>query len=122
MCFSQNVKLFRVLVFIVIVIIFYYFIFGLFWKINETCVTIKCVEIGPYRNVWEREKVLVKVIPNNETKTFTKKRHLGKTNQKDTREEIELLLTSPQITIWAYELAFGLSEGFSVTSIIGIYL
>ena len=52
------------------------------------------------------------MIPEKEKNTFYKKTSLLQDiGRNDTREEIELLLTPPIIITWAYQLAFGISEG-----------
>ena len=80
-------------------------------NVNETCLTVKCVYDEKSPDIWAREKVLVKVIPENERNTFTKKGIMAKFNESDTREDFELLLTPAIITVWAYELGFAITEG-----------
>ena len=80
--------------------------------VNDTCLKQECVnDTGTY-NIWAREKILVKKIPENEVKSFKRKTELNESNVTDTREDLEVLLTPPIITVWQYELAFALSEGF----------
>ena len=70
-----------------------------------------CVYDEKSPNIWAREKVRVKVIPENTVDTFVKKNLLERVNDNDTREEFDLLLTPAIITVWAYELGFALTEG-----------
>ena len=80
-------------------------------SVNETCLHIKCAYDENSPDIWAREMVLVKAIPENERDTFVKKTLVEKLNQSDTREDYELLLTPSIITVWAYELGFALTEG-----------
>ena len=61
-------------------------------------------------DIWANKPVIVKIIPESEVKTFHNKMERG--NKVDFREDLELQLTPPIITAWAYELGFALSEGF----------
>ena len=62
-------------------------------------------------NMWLREKVLVEVIPEEQVKTFTRKPLIENSTESSTKKEIELMLTPPIIIVWAYQLAFALSQG-----------
>ena len=63
-----------------------------------------------FTDIWANKPVFVKIIPESEVKTFHNKMEIG--NKVDFREDLELPLTPPIITAWAYELGFALSEGF----------
>jgi hypothetical protein len=58
-------------------------------------------------NMCNRESVTVHAIPSEEEKNAT----LEVTTEEIKGEEIELKLTPPIITAWAYQLAKGLHEG-----------
>ena len=86
-------------------------------NINETCLKKDCVYDEKSPNIWAREKVRVKVIPENTADPFVKKNLLERVNDTDTREEFDLLLTPAIITVWAYELGFALTEGMCLWNV-----
>ena len=86
-------------------------------NIDESCLTDNCVYDEKSPNIWAKEKVSVKVIPENEVDTFVRKRLLERIIENDTREEFDLLLTPPMITVWAYELGFALTEGICLCNV-----
>ena len=85
--------------------------YGTYVKHNESCLKTKCVYDAKSPDIWAREKVIVKIVPENETDTFVKKTLMDNFNKSDIREEFELLLTPSIITVWAYELGYALTEG-----------
>ena len=55
-----------------------------------------------------QEKVFVKVIPEIELEVSTKNDSLGRNKSIEMKE---ILLTSPRVVLWVYELANNLAEG-----------
>ena len=62
---------------------------------------------------WNKEMVIVKVIPENQTRTFRRKGvfHNGNDEKIGTGGTVELFLTPPRIAIWTYALGRSLAEG-----------
>ena len=63
-------------------------------------------------SIWTPERVLVKKISEKELNSSSKKPIGSKLD--DAGEDLELTLTPPIITVWQYELAFAISEGFQI--------
>ena len=78
-------------------------------NINDTCMRVVCDYNHTHPDIWAREVVVVKVIPEDKVKYFHRKSksfdRIGK------RKEMGVHLTPAIITVWAYELGFALSTG-----------
>ena len=61
---------------------------------------------------WKVEKIAVKVIPKDRVKSFTKHSIFVSKNDDEIIEMIDLSLTPPIVTVWGYQLAFALSQGW----------
>ena len=80
-------------------------------KIDENCLKNDCVYDEKFPNIWAREKIHVRVIPDNEVEKFKKKTLVERMSENDIRKDHAMLLPPPIITVWAYELGFALAEG-----------
>ena len=78
---------------------------------NKICQTVSYLDHHSLVNVCEREKILVKEVEKNEENESSTNVAQANPTRENAIKEIELSLTAPMITAWAYELAYGLHKG-----------